>query len=195
MSWFRRESYIASGIPIQGSFDAGWVLDTHSSLQDGDWHRTVVGERLYRFKYRRSQASGRWLARTCVTFLEHLEPLWEVDLIAPVPSSRVSKKLSPAEYISAKIAKAIGASYPFRILYKTRPTRYIKEATTIEHRQRIIGNSMAVQQSDLIRGKRILLVDDLYETGATSDEAIRALREADPIWIGFLACTIVRGNG
>jgi len=193
MGWFRRESYLPPGFPLKGSFDSGWALDTHSSLQDSEWRRTVIGEKLYRFKYRGRRACGRWLARTCVNFLAYLEPHWDVDIILTVPSSRPTSRVSPAEYVAARIAKTIGIPCPFRILYKTRPTRYVKEATTFDHKQRIIGNTMAVRQPELIKGKRLLLIDDLYETGATSDEAIRALREADPAWIGFLAFTVVRG--
>jgi predicted amidophosphoribosyltransferase len=194
MGWFRRESCLPPGIPLVGSFDSGWALDTHSSLQYGEWRRTVVGEKLYRFKYRGNRSCGRWLARTCVDFLANLEPPLDVDLILTVPSSRPTSRLSPAEYVAARITTATGASCPFRMLYKTRPTRYIKEAMTYEHKRRIIGNTMAVRQPELIRGRKLLLIDDLYETGATSDEAIRALREADPAWIGFLAFTVVRGN-
>jgi predicted amidophosphoribosyltransferase len=194
MGWFRKEIYTPPGVPLEGSFDDGWALDTHSCLLNSEWSRTVVGEKLYRFKYRGNRASGRWLARTCVYFLERFDPPWDIDIIISVPSSRPTSRLSSAEHIAAKIAKAIGASCLFRALYKTRPTRYVKEAMSFEHKKQIIENTMAVKHPELIKGKRLLLIDDLFETGATSDEAIRALRESNPTWIGFLAFTVVGGN-
>ena len=80
MGWFHKETYLPTGIVLHGSFDSGWALDYHSTIQNGAWHRTIIGERVYRFKYRGQRASGRWLAKVCLEFLKHLDPPWEIEL-------------------------------------------------------------------------------------------------------------------
>ncbi|MDO8601428.1 MAG: ComF family protein [bacterium] len=47
-----------------------------------------------------------------------------------------------------------------------------------EKREENIRSAFAIKNPDLIQGKKILLVDDIYTTGATMEECARILREA-----------------
>ena len=190
MGWFRKKPYVSPGIQITGTFDSGWALDYHSTKQHGEWRRTTVGERVYRLKYRGHKASGRWLAKTCVEFLNNLNPIWTVDLILAIPPSRPRWKHTAAEYVAGKVAKVLRIPYQHRAIAKRRATRFVKEAISKEQKQQIIQDTMSVSHPETIEGKRILLMDDLIKSGITSDEAIRALREANPAWIGFLVWSI-----
>jgi len=194
MGWFRKETYCPPGIPLQGSFDSGWALDVHGISRDGEWHRTTVGEKIYRLKYRGRRACGLWLARVCLKFLRRLDPPWEIDAIIAVPPSRPRRRLSPAETVSAKIARALGVPFLQGALYKTRPTRFVKEGLTFEQKQQIIRGTIALSKADMIEGKRILLMDDLFKSGATCEEAVLVLRSAFPAWIGFLTFTLAGGD-
>jgi len=190
MTWFGRKIYAAPGIPLPGPFDAGFALDFHSVLKDEDWHRTVVGEQVYQFKYCGHSASGRWLTRACLEFLNRFTPPWEINIVLAMPPSRPRKKLTAVEIVASKIARKLNATFLFRELDKLRPTSFMKEAGTPERKHDIIHNTMVVHHPEALNSKRILLLDDLFESGATSMEAVRVLREANPEWIGFLAWTV-----
>lgn len=190
MSWFRKKPYAPPGIQITGAFDSGWALDYHGIKQHGEWRRTTIGEQVYRLKYRGHKASGRWLANICVEFLCSLNPPWAVDLILAMPPARPRWKRTAAEYVAGKVAKALRIPYQHRAIEKRRATRFVKEAVSKEQKQQIIQGTMSVSHPEQIEGRRILLMDDLIKSGITSDEAIRALREANPAWIGFLVWTI-----
>ena len=190
MGWFREKPYTPYGIQITGTFDSGWALDYHRIKQQGKWRRTTIGERVYRLKDRGHKASGRWLAKICVEFLCKLNPPWTVDLILAMPSARPRWKRTAAEYVAGKVAKALRIPYQHRAIEKRRATRFVKEAISNEQKKQIIQDTMSVPHPETIEGKRILLMDDLIKSGVTSDEAIRALREANPVWIGFLVWTI-----
>jgi predicted amidophosphoribosyltransferase len=192
MLWFRKEVFSAPGIPLPGPFDAGFALDFHSIIQDDEWQRTKVGEHVYRFKYRGRAASGRWLARACVDFLDRLAPPWEVNAVLAMPPSRPRKKFSAVEIAASKIARKLNAIFLFRELDKLRPTSFMKDAVTPERKHEIIHHTMVIRHPEALMTKRILLLDDLFESGATCAEAVRALREADPAWIGFLAWTVAK---
>ena len=56
-------------------------------------------------------------------------------------------------------------------LVKTRTTKPQKEMTALAQKQANVRGAFALQGE--LRGKRILLVDDLYDSGATLQEAAR----------------------
>jgi competence protein ComFC len=190
MAWFRKKIFAAPGIPLPGHFDAGFALDFHSIREDEEWHRTVVGEQVYQFKYRGRSVSGRWLTRACLEFLNRLTPQWEINIVLAMPPSKRRKRYTAVEIVASKIARKLNATFLFRELDKLRPTSFMKEAGTLERKHDIIHNTMVVHHPEILKTKRILLLDDLFESGATSTEAVRVLREANPAWIGFLAWTV-----
>jgi predicted amidophosphoribosyltransferase len=107
-----------------------------------------------------------------------------------MPPSRPRWKPTAAEYVTRKVAKELRIPYQHRAIEKRRATRFVKEAISPEQKQQIIQGTMSASHPEHIEGKRILLMDDLTKSGATADEAIRALRESNPAWIGFLVWTI-----
>jgi predicted amidophosphoribosyltransferase len=194
MGWFRKETYLPPGISLTGPFEQGWALDNHSTREHGKWRRTVIGHRVYRFKYRGHRTSGRWLVKTAIRFLQHLDPPWNIDLILAVPPSRPRRRRTAVEYAAHKMARTLKVPFPIRELDKPYSTRYIKEAISKAQKREIIENTMLIHHPDLIRGKRILLMDDLIKSGTTCTEAVRAIREAEPAWIGFLVWSVASGG-
>jgi ComF family protein len=63
------------------------------------------------------------------------------------------------------------------VLARTRPTRPQWELTLTERRQNIKG-AFVVTRPELITGKQILLVDDIFTSGVTMDECARVLKRA-----------------
>jgi predicted amidophosphoribosyltransferase len=190
MVWFRKKIYAAPGIPLPGPFDVGFALDFHSVFKDDKWHRTIVGEQVYQLKYQGHAGSGRWLTKVCLQFLNRLSPPWQINIVLAMPPSRPRKKFTAVEIVASKIARKLNADFLFRELDKLRPTPYMKEAGTREQKHNIIHQTMVVHHPEKLITKRILLLDDLFESGATSSEAVRVLRETNPDWIGFLAWTV-----
>lgn len=114
-----------------------------------------------------------------------------VDIVLPVPVSRerMRKRGYNQSDLMAKAfmrrqAEGDGAfaetpAYSNRILYRCRETQMLRGLDPAE-RTFAMDGAFAVTSSKKgsIRGKNILLIDDIYTTGATADACAKALKEA-----------------
>ncbi len=152
-----------------------------------------VRELLHAFKYRRST----WLRADLCDLLGGacgLLPSREAcDLIVPVPlHPRRQKQRSYNQ--SALLASALGRrlQIPVGLRYLVR-TRKTPSQTRLNARARRVNvrNAFEVRREEWVRGRRILLVDDVMTTGATLDAAARALKRAGAwrVW----AVTVAHG--
>ena len=116
------------------------------------------------------------------------------DLIMPVPLANrrlFHRGYNQATLLSREIARVYGAPIDFdSVRRKYRPNMGHK--TTAQRREHIRG-VFRVARPDKIRGRKILLVDDVMTSGATFSELARVLRRAgaDAVY-GVVFCRVVR---
>lgn len=77
---------------------------------------------------------------------------------------------SPEEIVSPKIET--------EILLKTRDAKSQTKAKDYEERKEFVKDSFKIKYPERIKGKNIILVDDIYTSGATMKEAVRVLKTA-----------------
>jgi ComF family protein len=113
-------------------------------------------------------------------------PTGEEEMIVPIPTTR--RRLRRRGFNQSELlAREIGRIWGMEV--STALTRHDDRAaqTSLPAFLRL-RNLRGCMQADLaVRGKRILLVDDVYTTGATAREAARALRLAGAVSVGMLA--------
>jgi ComF family protein len=138
-----------------------------------------VGQALRGFKYNRRLAGGaalaKWLARVA-------PPAWlaEIDLIAPVPlhpRRLMSRGFNQALLLFAPLAHTHGIRFSPDLLARLRHTRPQIDLPPKERRNNVAG-AFGVRHPKEIKGQRVLLVDDVYTTGATAHECTHALVQA-----------------
>lgn len=128
-------------------------------------------------KYGRDVSLAPLLARYLV---ERLPLPVDHDVIVPVPLHR--ERLRWRGFNQAvPLARALGAAGdrpvdPFALVRsRATPPQVGLDAGS---RRRNVRGAFVVRSADRIRGRRVLLVDDVMTTGATIDACARALRAA-----------------
>lgn len=91
------------------------------------------------------------------------------DLILPLPmygADLRKRGYNQAEALAKQIAVRTGKPIQTELLQKVRKTES-QHSLNAEERRKNLKDAFAVRNADTIAGKRILLVDDVYTTGAT----------------------------
>jgi predicted amidophosphoribosyltransferase len=178
---------------IDGPWVEGFVLDRHviSSRPTGyvgehmqfETTRSPLGELVYQLKYRSGQVDD--IVETAVAFaMQH----WEgsIDcIVAPPPSLHRSRQ--PALQIAEGVARSLGVPTLLSAVVKATATQQMKNVPLHE---RVPLLADAIQSgTDSVHGKRVLLVDDLWETGSTLRRVAEVLGTMGASEIRALAMT------
>ncbi len=119
------------------------------------------------------------------------------EVIVPVPLHpwrRLSRGFNQAEVIALKLA-------PHRRRVVRHPLVRLKPTETQTHfhsrasREANLEDTFALDRAKEIRGRRVLLVDDVMTTGATMRAAARELRKGNPAEISGLVIAIADPRG
>ncbi|MDR0744870.1 MAG: ComF family protein [Holosporales bacterium] len=137
--------------------------------------------------------ADRHIAKKCCSMIEmryNLKSL-QADFIIPIPShwTRVLKRgYNPATIIAAELSKILQIPMNTKILKRTRKTEYQKNKSIAERKENVKN---AFSCSGNVSGKVIILLDDVYTTGATLNECAKVIKssEAKAIYCITIATT------
>lgn len=138
-----------------------------------------VTEAVKAFKYRGRMHGLATFAALSQQFLQK-QSLEEPDLIVPVPlhPKRLRQRgFNQALILSQKIFPSYRDKINFRVLERR---HWIGPQTGLQgvERRRNVKNAFEVSRPEIIRNKKILLVDDVLTTGATVNECARVLMKS-----------------
>lgn len=165
---------------IDGPWKAGIVLDWHTvesrlAGEDGHGHpifdttRSEIGELLYQFKYRANQAALASLLRLALGRLSTARGRFQ--LVVPIPPSNPARTVT--RQIAEGLAAGLGAPCSLTALRKVKATEELKQVTDPARRKELLSGALSAEPREM-RGKSVLLVDDLYRSGATLEAATEA---------------------
>ncbi|MEO5859214.1 MAG: phosphoribosyltransferase family protein [Pyrinomonadaceae bacterium] len=103
-----------------------------------------------------------------------------VDLIVPVPLSAkraVERGFNQAEVVASYAAKILGKSVDTQSLIRKLHTPMHRASMDKKARELSVKNAFQVIRPKLIQGRSILLVDDIFTSGATVSNCAKALKK------------------
>ena len=140
----------------------------------------VVRDCILRFKYQREMYFGPHL----VDWLQVAARRWidwrEVDAIVPVPlhsRKQRQREFNQSEYLADALGKVLNIPVVKRRLRRVKDTS-TQTKLSAEARARNMRGAFAVRDETAFAGKRLVLLDDVFTTGATLDSCAKALRSA-----------------
>nr|WP_277923056.1 ComF family protein [Sphingomonas sp. CARO-RG-8B-R24-01] len=135
----------------------------------GDVARTVA----LRFKYGGRIAFAETIARQLVRIMPD-----DADLLVPVPLHRWrlwSRGFNQAALIAAALARATAVPSDPLLLQRTRATPPLRAMGPKARARTVRGVFRVVDPKATIRGKAVVLIDDIHTSGATTDGCVGVL--------------------
>ncbi len=147
------------------------------------------------YKYKGCYSDAAFFAEELVRFCGGKIRSWHPDFIIPVPLHR--RKLwfrgyNQAACVAEKLGRQMGIPVLPAILERKRYTRPQAGFDDAGRRNNVKDAFRFCQMGKSLRGKRILLVDDIYTTGATIESCARTLIEAGVEKVYFACLCIGR---
>ncbi|RKU25151.1 hypothetical protein C6497_16520 [Candidatus Poribacteria bacterium] len=112
----------------------------------------------------------------------------EYDYILPIPihKNRLRERgFNQSTLIAKGMSNEIGINICTDALVRSKNTSP-QSSLTRDARQTNVVGAFGINKGNLIRDKRILILDDVYTTGATVNEAVNMLWNEDPVEIDVL---------
>lgn len=135
----------------------------------------VLRDAVHALKFEEDANLGRALGRLVARAAERL-PVAKVDAVVPVPLSfgrLVERGYNQSAILARVVAAAIGKPLELDWLVRTRGSAEQSGSTRAQRRSNVRG---AFAARETVRGRRILLVDDVLTSGATLRACVEALR-------------------
>jgi len=135
---------------------------------------------IHYFKYKRKISLGKKLGRRLGEILKQDGFLKEYDCLIPVPlhpSRERERGYNQSKILAEEISKLCSLPLLDKVLLRKKKT---KDQTNLlpEERERNVKGAFRVSDNLVLKGKRVLLVDDVMTTGATLEECSKVLKEA-----------------
>ena len=162
-------------------------MEAMRCCQYGIYERTLI----FSLKYNKKRYIARHIAEMMRDKLKNARRDRSYDIIVPVPLYKGKERkrgFNQTFLIGRYLGKEMGIECIPDALIRVRETRAMRGLSPQERKENIRGcfalNEECVEE---LRGKRVLLLDDFYTTGATAMECRGELIKAHPASISFFA--------
>ena len=148
-----------------------------------DYQKPLVKNLIQRFKY---EPFIKELAKPLTSLIiEHFQlldqkPDFSDFVLIPVPLEKKKLKwrgFNQAEEIGKELSEFLNIEILNNVLIKTKETLPQVELSDEERKENIKG-AFSCQHPELVRERKVLLVDDIYTTGSTMAECARVLKKS-----------------
>jgi len=172
---------LAGKIPIQKA--AAWLYYNKGGIAQ----RSIA-----EIKYRGNRAFGQWIGSRLAEESAFSGFFDDIDLLIPVPlhSKRLRKRgFNQTEIIAQGISKITHIPIDTKHLYRGKANETQTKKSLYE-RWRNTQSIFQIRRAEELKGKHLLLIDDVLTTGSTLEACGRALLECPEVQISVLTVAI-----
>jgi ComF family protein len=154
---------------------------------------------IHALKYRRMHAASRLLGPMLAAAIDRLGSEAPAEmLVVPIPlfrSKHTARGFNQARLLAVHAIRSLRRTNPNwrltlapRALMRVRATKSQAGLTTRQRRQNLRG-AFRVSDPSVVAGRHVLVIDDIFTTGATARAAAQALANAGAagVWVATLA--------
>lgn len=158
---------------LEGNWRSGKAYDLHtvSSMHIGvdefghdqfETTRSEMGELVYQLKYRNDKSA----VGKIVKLLNAVKGIEIFDCIIPIPPTNKKRRFQPVEMIAVALGRKRGVTVLTDIMINEGDEE-LKGVTDPVARVEMLRSALKLTNKNAVSGKKVLLVDDLYRSGAT----------------------------
>jgi ComF family protein len=151
----------------------------HDGIAAGTLYNDASRRLVLAFKHGRRIALAPMMARLILAKLPDVEPDW---LIVPVPLHRWRiwrRGFNQAALLAREIARAQGAVLALDLLERRKPTQPLGGLGRKARARALVGAiGVNAKRAALLADARVVLVDDVFTSGATGSACVSALKRA-----------------
>jgi ComF family protein len=151
-------------------------------------YASTMRDLIQSFKYGDRQEGvalfGRWLVGAGAKLLA------DADLIVPVPLYRArfwSRRFNQSAMLAHEVGKNAGVPVDCFLLARVKRTEAQVGLSAAQRRKNVAGAFRVTKDRASLRGKRVLLIDDVITTGATAEACAKTLKRAGAGHVDVLA--------
>lgn len=153
-----------------------------------------MSKSIYSFKYNKKQEFAPFYAKVMYERLGRKIRSWNIDVIVPVPIHKKRLKVrgyNQAGLIAKQLSKLTKIPTDEHLVVRRTATNALKDLDAMS-RQNNLKKAFKVTQNS-VKYTSVLIVDDIYTTGATVDAMARCLKGAGVEKVYFATLCIGRG--
>ena len=153
----------------------------------------VVRDCIHRFKYTRQMYFAPHLAEWLVGGARRWIEWGAVDAIVPVPlhpRKRREREFNQADVLAKALSRAVGVPVIAGAVKRVKDTG-TQTRLSAEERRANLREAFVARRAGAVGGRRLVLVDDVFTTGATLDSCAKVLRSVGAESV--IALAVARG--
>lgn len=148
------------------------------------YYSGVLKELIHLFKFKKDFLAGEILVNMLESKIKHIDKDYILTYIPIGKKSKRKRGFNQCEYMAKKLSRKLDLRCN-NTLIKIKETKVQKELSKSERIENI-KNSFGITNSQLIKGNKFILIDDVVTTGATLKEGVKVLKENGALEIKIL---------
>jgi len=142
-------------------------------------NKAPIKNLIYQFKYKKHLCLATPLGHLLIKLLSK-ELICEIDVIVPVPlhwEKKQKRGFNQSKLVAKKICKELSLPISVNNLHRAKNTLSQTQLSRLQRQKNVYG-AFKVRNPEKFKKKNVLLVDDVFTTGATASECAKSLKNA-----------------